>query len=339
MNNSVSSVDPAWGTVGAARAVAAAWVRDHARSLPGYAGAYVTGSAAGRPDGAALPATSDLDVKVVTDAPGGPGKFRHGGVLLDVSHVPLPAPAAALASYHLAPSLRAGAILDDPRGELRALHAAVAAGFAATRGLRRDDALATIERHLAGAAADRPWAVRVQAWLFGTGVTAHAALAAAGRNPTIRTRYAAAREVLTAPEYAALLRLLDGGDPGADRVRAHLAALAPVFDATAEALRAGPPAAPLPFLADLTAAARPVAIDGSRELVDAGLHREAMFWIAVTFARCAQAGGGAAGPALAACLADLGIRSAGDLAARVAAVRAFLPRLRAITDDILKTSC
>jgi hypothetical protein len=43
---------------------------------------------------------------------------------------------------------------------------------------------------------------------------------------------------------------------------------------------------PLPYAADLTPAARPVAIDGSRALLDSGDHREAVFWIVATAARC-----------------------------------------------------
>ena len=35
----------------------------------------------------------------------------------------------------------------------------------------------------------------------------------------------------------------------------------------------------------ITPAARPIAIDGSRELIEAGAHREAVFWIVATFAR------------------------------------------------------
>ena len=58
-------------------------------------------------------------------------------------------------------------------------------------------------------------------------------------------------------------------------------ALEAAFDAAQAAL-----SAPYPFAADLAADARPVAIDGSLELIAAGLQREAVFWIVATYSRC-----------------------------------------------------
>lgn len=112
---------------------------------------------------------------------------------------------------------------------------------------------------------------------------------------------------------------------------------------TGSALPAGPPvqatpappadAPPLPYAADLTAAARPVAIDGSRALVAAGDHREAVFWIVATAARC-QAALTARAPHLArdhepgfrALVADLvGLRGPTDVLTRRDALLATLP--------------
>ena len=102
--------------------------------------------------------------------------------------------------------------------------------------------------------------------------------------------------------------------------------------------RADRPSAPagggprLPFAADLTPAARPVAIDGSRELVDGGNHREAVFWVVATAARC-QAALNVLAPALAAereqafraLVADLtGLRSPTDVLTRRDALLADL---------------
>ncbi|MFJ4922952.1 hypothetical protein [Streptomyces sp. NPDC088725] len=65
---------------------------------------------------------------------------------------------------------------------------------------------------------------------------------------------------------------------------------------------------------------RPIAIDGSRELIDGGLHREAVFWIVAAFARChtvlaadAPDAHRAWEPEFLAAVADLGILSAGDI--------------------------
>jgi hypothetical protein len=43
---------------------------------------------------------------------------------------------------------------------------------------------------------------------------------------------------------------------------------------------------PFSFASDISDAAGPIAIDGSRELIERGLHREAVFWIVVTYSRC-----------------------------------------------------
>jgi hypothetical protein len=84
-------------------------------------------------------------------------------------------------------------------------------------------------------------------------------------------------------------------------------------------------------------------MDGSRELIRAGHHREAVFWIVATFARChkilavdaprdAQR---ALAPAFDALLADLGITSTDDLLTRARSVLDFLPALWAPVEAIL----
>jgi hypothetical protein len=323
---------------GTARAAAAAWVRQHAVG-PGLLGAYVTGSTVGLPDDTDLPPWTDLDVMVVTDAPGRPGKLEHDGALLEVSHLPWAALRSAehvLASYHLAAGLRTDTILADPTGRLHRLQAAVAAHFGEPHWVRRRcvDARRRIDTGLRTIDPAAPWPAQVTGWLFPTGVTTHVLLVAALRNPTIRLRYVAARGLLTehglTDRYDELLSLLGVLDLPAERVSEHLDRLAVLFDATAEVART-----PYFFSADLTPAARPVAIDGSRELIRTGLHREAMFWIVATFARCHTVLGTDGTleqrqrfePDLAAVLADLGIAGPADLRERAEAVLKYLPRL------------
>jgi len=95
------------------------------------------------------------------------------------------------------------------------------------------------------------------------------------------------------------------------------------------------------FRSDISAAARPIAIDGSRELIQAGNHREAVFWIVATFARChtilaldAPELQRAHAPAFDAVVADLGIHSS-DLRSRGEAVINFFPRLWETAEDIM----
>jgi hypothetical protein len=145
-------------------------------------------------------------------------------------------------------------------------------------------------------------------WAFKTSWSALLPLVAAVRNPTVRLRYLAARGVLTeyrlSPMYPDLLNLLG--------------------------------------CLDLTPVARPVAIDGTREQIGQSNHREVVFWLVATYARCHKILAKDApdlererSPAFDAMLGDLGLQSPADLASRAEAVIAFLPTLWEATEAIL----
>ena len=313
-----------------ARAVAEAWVREHGESLLGFKGALLHGSILERADDAELAATSDLDLLVVLDDPDAirkPGKFRYRGVLLEVSVIAFDAvnaPATVLGTYNLAPSFRANSVLADPTGVLATVQAEVARHFADPEWIDARIAQAA-EKVRSGFAVEpgAPLHAQVTSWLFATGVLCHVVLVGALRNPTVRTRYVATRAVLAEygrlDDYERLLELLGCAQWSAERTRAHLDALVPLFEAAASVIRS-----PFFFAADISADGRAVAIDGSRELIDAGLHREAVFWIVATWCRCLavlEADGtpeqrAVFEPRFRALLADLGIASEDDLARR-----------------------
>ena len=100
------------------------------------------------------------------------------------------------------------------------------------------------------------------------------------------------------------------------------------------------------FASDITPAARPVAVDGTAAMVERGEHREAVFWLVATFARCLQILDATAAPdrerhhrAFAAAVADLlGLRTPADLVERRAGLRATLPQLRRLGQEIAATS-
>jgi hypothetical protein len=169
-----------------------------------------------------------------------------------------------------------------------------------------------------------PWPQQVLAWLFPASLGTVAVLVAAGRRPTVRLRYLRAREELPdRPDlYERMLELLGCAGVDASAVSRHLDRLTEVFD---RAVAVGP--TPFPFSSDISAEARPVAIDGSRALVDAGDHREAVFWIVATFARCRQLLGGSSRTFEAALAELVGVHGPDDLRARAAATLAFLPQL------------
>jgi hypothetical protein len=249
-----------------------------------------------------------------------------------------------LATFYLASSFRTDTIIADPTGSLRRLRPLVSARFAEPEWVRArcEHARRRIETGLAAVDVAAPLPERVLAWLFPASVTTQVLLVAALRNPTVRLRYLAARDALAdhglVDRYPDLLGLLGCAGMTGRRVADHLRRLAVTFDRTAEVSRT-----PFFFGSDITAAARPVAIDGSRVLVERGDHREAVFWIAVTFARCHRILAVDAPPRLRDSLvpafeelvADLGLGTGADLRRRTGDVLRFLPELGATAEAIL----
>jgi hypothetical protein len=278
--------------VSEARGIARRWVMEESEVANLY-GAYHAGSTNWLPAGAILPPTSDVDVMVVV-SDGSQlnkrGKFMYRDVLLDVSPVPsdrVRSPDRILGDYHLAGGFRTSSIVMDPSGKLSQLHAVVSRDFASRRWVRRrsEHAMGRVLEHLRSTNVSAPLHDQVTAWLFAAGVTTHVLLVAGLKNPTVRRRYAAVRELLADYDrlqfHETLLELLGCATMSEERVEQHLATLTGTFDAAASVSRT-----PLPFTSDITDAARPIAIDGSRDLIERGLHREAVFWILATYSRC-----------------------------------------------------
>ncbi len=282
--------------IGQVRETARRWVVEEASSIPGFVGAYTAGSTNWLPDDTEMPGPSDLDVVVaVTDRglAGGRRKFVHDGVLFDVSLLgadALRSPEQVMGDSQVGPSFRTAHILLDPSGHLSSLLEAVRRGFSKRRWIqaRCDRAGERVLRHLKSIDRQASFPDQVLACLFAAGVTTHVLLLAGLRNPTVRRRYEAARELLgdygRMEFHETLLGLLGAKHIRRDQAERHLEVLREIFDAAGRV--AGPR---LPFVGDISESARPAAIDGSREMIKCGLHREAMFWIAVTHSRCQKA--------------------------------------------------
>ncbi|WP_274651713.1 hypothetical protein [Paenibacillus humicola] len=335
--------------VEAARDAAKSWVAENACRTEGFVGAYFSGSTVDMDGNAELPSDSDVDVIVVLDrdeAPMKPGKFRYEGVLLEATYLSandLASPEKVLADYHLAGGFRRDTLIADPSGRLKELQTAVSRHFADSKWVRRrcGHARSRIEQGLRGLDVNAPLPDRAMAWLFPTGVTTHVLLAAATRNPTVRLRYLAARKTLErygqSGMYPELLELLGCAQLSEGRVAQHLSRLEQTFDAAAGAAKT-----PFFFSSDITAAARPVAIDGIRMRIAAGDYREAVFWIAATFARCHKilaaddpAQDRALLPAFEELLDDLGVATDRELHRRADAVLRYLPKLWACAEAII----
>jgi hypothetical protein len=345
-----ASVDFAPMRIATARAVAADWVATHGVSTPGFTGAFHHGSTNWLPADAELAPSSDVDVMVVVDdrePPLKPGKFLYRGVLLEVSLLPVDRVCSAetiLADYHLAGSFRAPNIIADPTGRLRQVQVEVAAAYAQRRWVsaRCESVRANVGRFAHSLNESDALHDQVTSWLFATGGLAHLVLVAGLQNPTVRRRYAAARELLAGYDmldaYEALLAPLGCAEMSAARVEYHVAALEAAFDAASAAITT-----PFFFASDLSQLSRPIVIGGSRDLIAQGLHREAIFWICATYGRClkvlhSDAPAGASAPhdaSFAELLADLGVASYADRRERVATLKSAVARASAVAEALI----
>lgn len=334
-----------------AKALARQWVREAASTQAGFLGAYFAGSSTWLADDAVMPATSDLDVNVVWSDSKTPmpqrGKFVYDGVLLEVTLLTLDqlsSPELVLSHYHLAGGLRTPGLILDPTGKLAQLQAAVARDYSQRKWVRRrcEHARSRVLEQLAALQENDPFPNQVVGWLFPTGVTTHMLLVAGLRNPTVRNRYVAARALLAEYGYLALhetlLELLGCATMSRTRVEQHLAALTTVFDAAKAVVKT-----PFSFASDISDAARPIAIAGSQELIEHGLQREAVFWIAVTASRCQQVLAADAPAELKDAfdtdyrllLGDLGIESFADIRERAELVKAQLLHVWDVAEAIM----
>jgi len=336
-----------------AKNAAARWESEVAAAWAGFEGAFLHGSITWLADDATLPATSDVDVIVVLagdDRPPNPGKFLFDGVLLDASILranEVQSAEQVLGISHLAGSLRGASILADPTGRLTAIQWQVVRDFAKREWVIRrcEHAQGKILAFLDSLDPNRPLHDNVTSWLFGTGVTTHVLLVAGLRNPTVRSRYVAVHELLAEHDrldiHEELLGLLGADNLTQLQVERHFAAMTDAFDAAKSVIRT-----PFFFASDISEVARPIAIDGTREMIDRGYHREAMFWIAATYARCQKVLATDASPELQDrftpgfedMLRDLSVVAYDDLVRRSAEVRAYMPRLRTIAEQIMDSN-
>lgn len=335
--------------VNEAKRLATKWVQAFSEDHFSFHSAYLAGSIVDRAEEESLSKSSDLDVLVILNQqaiPLKPGKIRYQNVLLDVTYLSwsdYDDIEKVLSSYHLANTLKTNTILVDPSGELQHLQQTIASQFAQKEWVlaRCEDALQRIENNLNSLSQKNAWADQVMAWLFGTGVMCHVLLVAGLKNPTIRLRYLATRKLLIAYHhedvYEDLLELLGCKELRPERMPIHLNELKKTFDAAVAVSKT-----PFFFSTDITEEARALAIKGSCELIAEGNHREAVFWMLTTFARCHQIFNADAPElsethqvAFQVFLEDIGIRKYQDLEERAVKVRQYFPHLRKVALNII----
>jgi hypothetical protein len=198
------------------------------------------------------------------------GKFVYQSTLLEVTYLSwhqLTSAENVLSSSHLAHSFRVNTIISDPSGDLKRLQKQVSRQFANRSWVRRR-CESTQERVVNGLQAidtSLPFHDQITAWLFPTGVTTHVLLVAALRNPTVRLRYLAAREVLLedghAVLYPELLHLLGCTHLTRHMVEHHLNELEQTFDSAARVAKNS-----FFFSSNITRVARPMLLKGAGSL-------------------------------------------------------------------------
>jgi hypothetical protein len=332
-----------------ARSIARQWLHDEVSPLDGFVGALWHGSVLDLVDDEPIGTDSDIDLILIFDecAPSlRRGKLLVGGAILDLTPLQwndIRDAEVVLGNHQLAPSFRSAALLADPSGALAELCDVIERQFPRREWVDRrcDRAIGAIRRNLAQVELSGTQVGQVMSWLFGTGITTHVLLVAGLRNPTVRKRYVTARSLLHEagrPEiHEILLRMLGSHQISAERASHHLSTLTKAFDDASRTVRTQ-----VPFATDLSQVARPIAIDGSEGMIANGDHREAMFWIAVTWARCMQVFHlddrsleARFEPAFRSMLSDLGISSIGDMRERAGVVETSLSWLREIASGIM----
>lgn len=278
--------------VGEAKHIAKTWVEHEAADLPRFIGAYLTGSILQKHDRDEFPACSDIDIFVVLDSETLPekyGKFIYQNALLEVNFVSLSALSDTqkiLSDYHLAGAFRVPSALLDPTGQLSEIQRNVSAEFAKPEWIikRCTDARSRATNFLENFRTAAQLHDQTTSLFFAAGVTTHILLVAARANPTIRRRYVECRTVLDQHGQRALheqlLTTLGSAKLTKEQVMVQFDALGDSFDLACSVL-----SSPYQFAQDMTQQTRVAAVDGSMEMIKAGFHREAMFWIIAIFSR------------------------------------------------------
>lgn len=327
----------------------APWLEQFLADHPFVVGAYLAGSAAELGPEEDLADCSDIDVMLVIEGQPRPkpGKIPYGIAVIEGSYVPwssIDDPEKALADYHLAHGLHHGRILYDKDGRLCKLCAQVAAEFAKPERVRQrvDSVIRKIEANLDSFDPNAPRYTRAMGLLFAAGIMVHAVLVAAQKNPTVRMRYRAAREVLKErPEAMEMLLEAAGfSDLSPSSARQAVMQMSALFDTMCPHCKTQ-----FPFTSDLQPEMRKSAVDDALSLIDSGLHRESMFWTLATFCRL-MLQASADKPELIgvwngtftyemAAMAKVNMESADSQLQRIEAIRGALPALRSLCDEIV----
>ncbi len=277
--------------------IAEQWVSEHAAKIPGFAGAFYTGSITSLPDQEDYNTSSDVDVHIVIDGEKPEDakqvKFIYKGIILETIYDSIQqyqAPDQLLASPLWAFHFRVPNIISDPSGQLTALQKAVARDFTKRQWVEKrcqselQYALRAAEKCLSMESEDDYMLERFFSFMAsivnGISTPALADL----RSPTVRKSLVRYREVLAKygklSRFEDVLALLGCAELGKSDVEALLEDTTTTFNRAVQVIRT-------PFILDfyICEPVRPISIGGSQELISNGNHREAVLFIMAMFNR------------------------------------------------------
>ena len=332
--------------------LAGRWVDECAARWPEFEGAYLSGSILKAEPDSPWPSTSDVDIVVVLrdgHKASSPGKLRYHGVLLEITLLnrsSFESLDAILTTHYLAyPLACEGSVLRDPQGWLTPLCRVVRAAYAQDKWVwaRIDSFFERIRSGLSPLDIERPYPLLAMGWLFSTGISCFPILCANLQNCTVRTRYSAARQVLTQygmdDFYPLLVQQLIGTSFRPKKAQSHLVQLEQTFDLAAAASGSS---CDLPYRSDISPDSKPIAIEGSARLIASGKADEAAFWMGATFARCHDIlrlddpeADARRMPAFRDFMAELGADTPAKMQQRGDALLGFLPQITDVCERII----
>lgn len=268
-------------------AIVREWVENHARHMPDFAGAYLWGGITAMAEDAPFHLYRDVDVVVVMTqgAPEDEWEEFYRGLCLEIipknldEHRDIE---AVLGNPSAGPNMAMTQILADPTGLLEPLCLAVTTDYTRRRWVAArcntektwaENALNSMRQ--AATPQDRLNAARD----FLSAISGLLAVAQLKR-PTTRRTLALLRELLEAqgrPDLNEMaLTVMGSVHMSRAEVEALLDQTMIAFDRAVEVIHT-----PIPYGFAIRPHLRPYYLEGSREMIDEGSHREAMFWITI----------------------------------------------------------
>jgi len=331
--------------VGQAIELAKDWVDTIGRHVPGFCGAHLMGGLTYTPQEVLFADYKDIDLNIVVQ--GAPGyevrDLLYQGRILEYGTVSTDryrSPEVVLSDIELASNLAADSILADPLGMLAELRRTVAKEYprrkwvvARCEQLKNSASQSVAELSRASSAVAA--LMRVMFLIRDlAGLVAIAGL----RPPTNRRSLILMREILAqsgqSTLYEDVLAVLGVAQMSQAQVELFLVECAAAFDKAVEVTRT-----PIPYQFKLHAYVKPYVIAGAQEMIDAGSHREAMLWIAVSILLANTAIQIDAAEADRPAFQEMANRLASELGLdTMETVKTRLQQAQALTDSVFKAS-